>query len=261
MAGACSEPGRMQRFLALVAVATLLWSGSANAQQPPVLVDGNIALSSLVSLAEGHIRSAVDSLETLAATSSAQSASWSAISGPLTEAAKVNVDGVYFFAKPDGTYWTTAGGLQKANVSERDYFKAALAGRSTIGELVVSKSTGRAVAVMAVPVVSGGKVVGMLGASLFLDDLSALLVREMHLGNGVAFFAVDPKVVIALHSDPSNIFVEPSKISPELDAVGRKMIENESGVQTYTYRGKARTMLFVRSKLTNWRFGFGVVHG
>jgi hypothetical protein len=83
----------------------------------------------------------------------------------------------------------------------------------------------------------------------------------MHLGTGVAFFAVDSKMVIALHSDPTNIFVEPSKISPELDAVGRKMIENESGVQTYVYRGKARTMLFVRSKLTGWRFGFGVVHG
>jgi len=250
----------MQRFLALVAVATLLWSGSANAQQPPVQVDGSIALASLVSLAEGHVRSALDSLETLAATANAQSASWSAISAPLAEAAKVNVPGVYFFAKADGTYWTVASGLQTAKVSERDYFKAVLAGRTTVGELVRSKSTGREVAVIAVPVVAGGKVVGMLGASLFLDELSALLVREMNLGSGVAFFAVDPKLVIALHSDPTNIFVEPSKISAELDAVGRKMIENESGVQTYVYRGKTRTMLFVRSKLTGWRFGFGVVH-
>ena len=91
----------MKRFLAYVAIAALLWSGPAKAQQPPVLVDGTIALSSLVSLAEGHIRSAVDSLETLAATSSAQSASWSAISGPLTEAA-VNVPAST--AKTDGTY-------------------------------------------------------------------------------------------------------------------------------------------------------------
>ncbi|HEY8321707.1 MAG TPA: cache domain-containing protein [Candidatus Baltobacteraceae bacterium] len=251
----------MQRFVALVAVAALLWSGSAHAQQPPVLVDGTIALSSLVSLAEGHLGSALDSLQTLAATPTAASASWSAIAGPLAEAAKLNVPGVYFFAKPGGTYWTTASGLQTAKVADRDYFKAAMAGHVTIGELVRSKSTGREVAVISVPIVSGGKVVGMLGASLFLDELSRRLVSEMHLGTGVAFFAVDSKMVIALHSDPTNIFVEPSKISPELDAVGRKMIENESGVQTYVYRGKARTMLFVRSKLTGWRFGFGVVHG
>jgi len=251
----------MQRFAALVAVAALLWSGSAHARQPAVLVDGTIALSSLVSLADGHLGSALDSLQTLAATPAAKSASWGAVAGPLAEAAKLNVAGVSFFAKPDGTYWTTATGLQTASVADRDYFKAAMAGRVTVGELVRSRSTGKEVAVIAVPVLSGGKVVGMLGTSVYLDALSARLASEMHLGAGVAFFAVDPKLVIALHSDPTNIFVEPSKISPELDAVGRKMIENESGVQTYVYRGKTRTMLFVRSKLTGWRFGFGVVHG
>jgi hypothetical protein len=251
----------MQRFLILAAIASLLCSGPVAAQPAPVLVDGNIALSSLVSLAEGHLRSVADSLETLAATPSAKSAAWEAISAPLAEAAKVNVGGVYFFAKPDGTYWTTAGGLQAAKVADRAYFKAALAGKTTIGELVRSRSTGREVAVIALPVMgAGGRVVGVLGASIFLDELSTLLVREMHLGPGVAFFAVDANVVIALHSDPTNIFMEPSKMSPELDAVGRKMIANESGVQTYTYRGKMRTMLFTRSALTNWRFGFGVVH-
>ncbi len=251
----------MKRFLALIALASLALAGPANARQAPVLVDGSIALSSLVSLAEAHLGSVVDSLETLAATPEAKSATWGAIAAPLAAAAKANVPGVYFFAKADGTYWTTAAGLQKATLRERDYFQAALVGKTTIGELVRSKSTGKEVAVIAVPVLgTNGKIVGVLGGSVFLNELSGQLVREMGLGTGVAFFAVDANVVIALHSDPANIFVEPSKISPELDAVGRKMIENESGVQTYVYRGKKRTMLFVRSKLTGWRFGFGVVH-
>ncbi|MDQ2992053.1 MAG: cache domain-containing protein [Candidatus Eremiobacteraeota bacterium] len=197
----------------------------------------------------------------MAATPEAKSADWSAVAAPLTAASKANVPGVYFFAKPDGTYWTTASGLQKATVRDRDYFQAALAGRTTVGELVRSKSTGKEVAVIAIPVRgTNGAVVGVLGGSVFLNELSAQLVREMGLGTGVAFFAVDAKVVIALHSDPTNIVTEPSKISPELDAIGRKMIENELGVQTYVFRGKKRTMLFVRSKLTGWRFGFGIVH-
>ncbi len=251
----------MKRFLAIAALASLALTGPANAQQAPVLVDGTIALSSLVSLAEAHLNSVKDSLETLAATPEARSADWNAIAAPLAAAAKANVPGVYFFAKANGTYWTTAAGLQKATLVDRTYFQSALAGNPTIGELVRSKSTGKESAVIAIPVRGpNGKIVGILGGSVFLNELSGQLVREMGLGSGVAFFAVDSKVVIALHSDPTNIFVEPSKISPELDAVGRKMIENEAGVQTYVYRGKKRTMLFVRSKLTGWRFGFGVVH-
>lgn len=251
----------MKRFLAIVTLASLALTGLANAGQAPVLVDGNIALSSLVSLAEGHMSSVRDSLETLAATPEAKSADWNAIVAPLTAAAKANVPGVYFFAKANGTYWTTAAGLQKVSLLDRAYFRAALAGNATIGELVRSKSTGKESAVIAIPVRgTNGKIVGVLGGSIFLNELSGQLVREMGLGAGVAFFAVDSRVMIALHSDPTNIFTEPSKISPELDAVGRKMIENESGVQTYVYRGKTRTMLFVHSKLTGWRFGFGVVH-
>jgi hypothetical protein len=251
----------VKRLFALFVAVALLASGVARARQASaVRVDGSIALASLVSLAEGHLRAVSDSLGALAATPTAQSADWSAISGPLAAVAKMNVAGVYFFATSDGTYWTTASGRQPVTVADRAYFKAALAGHVTMGELVRSKSTGKEVATIAVPVVgANGKVVGVLGAAVFLDALSALLVREMHLGTGVAFFAVNEKIVIALHSDPTNIFLEPSKMSPELDAVGRKMIENDSGVQTYTYRGKLRTMLFTRSALTGWRFGFGVV--
>jgi methyl-accepting chemotaxis protein len=218
----------MKRFLAVFALASLLCGGQTRAQQSSVQVDGSVALASLVSLADGHLRTVADSLGALAATSSAQSADWHAISAPLAAIAKMNVAGVYFFTKPDGTYWTTTGGLQPVTLSDRAYFKAAMAGHATMGELLRSKSTGREVATIAIPVFgANGKVVGILGGSVFLDQLALLLVREMDLGSGNTFVVTNQNGVVALRSGPG--------------VVGD------------------RPMLFERSKLTGWQFGFGVV--
>jgi hypothetical protein len=133
-------------------------------------------------------------------------------------------------------------------------------GHVSIGDLVTSRSTGRSVAIVAVPITQpGGAVAGLLGASVYLDSLSALVRREMGIGADDIFWAIDGRGIIAVHSDPSNIFVEPSKLSPALKAVGDAMLSREQGTQTYEYRGRMRTIIFRKSALTKWRFGFGVV--
>jgi methyl-accepting chemotaxis protein len=248
----------IRSLAAFLALALLLCAG-ASAQQAPFDVDGSVALASLVSLADNHLRTMVDTLETIAATPEAASGDWAQIKAPLEEAASVNVPAVLYYGRADGTYWTTDRGKQSATLSDRPYFQRALAGQRTVGDLVTSKSTGKAVAVVVVPVVGkNGAVTGLLGGSIYLDKLSTLLATEMHVGPGMLFWAIDPQGKIALHSDTSNIFAEPGKMSPELQRVMADMLAHDRGTDTYTFRGQKRTVIYEKSPLTGWRYGFGV---
>jgi hypothetical protein len=251
----------MIRILAAFLAFSIACVTGAVAQTTTISVDGNVALSSLISLADNHIADMANTLETLAKTPAAASGDWSQIEPSLKEAAAVNVPAVVFYAAADGTYWTVSGGKQTATLSDRAYFKRALAGQRTIGELLASRSTGKAVAIVAIPIVgANGAITGAFGGSIYVDQLSTLLVNEMHVGAGMVFWALDQHGVIALHSDTSNVFVEPAKMSPALQRVTAHMLAHESGQETYAYRGQTRTILYRKSPLTGWTYGFGVTH-
>lgn len=251
----------LQRIVVALVATLLVCSSTAAAQAPAFTVNANVALSSLIAITDGHLQSMANSLETLAATHAAKSAQWNRISGPLARVAQTNVPAVLFFATPNGSDWTLHSGLQKSSISDRPYFRAVMSGAISIGDLIVSRSTARAATVVAVPIVaSNGKVVGLLGASVFLDSLSALIDKEMGLGPNDLFWAIDGHGIIAIHSDTSAIFVDPSKASAELKRVTTTMLAHASGTQTYTFRGRTRTVIYQASKLTHWHYGFGVLH-
>lgn len=247
----------------LVGVLLLLATGKVEAaqEQPSsIVVPGEVALSSLITIADGHLRQTAHALELLAGTDDARSAQWSRIEGPLKEVEKRTVPAVIWFALPDGTYWTTAQGRVEEKLSGRAYFPRLLEGRTVIGELVVSTSTGRSVAIVAVPVKNeDGEVVGILGSSIHLDRLSEQIRQEMGLTEREIFYAFDEEPLLALVWDPDLIFIDPLELGEDVARAFGEMLSREQGVVTYTFRGRERTVLFRRSELTGWRYAFGEV--
>lgn len=223
-------------------------------------VPGSVALHALVSLSDGHLKKLTDVLGMLAGTDAVRSGEWERMRASLVEAARVNVPAVVWFAQPNGTYWTAAQGRAPASLSDRSYFTRALAGRTVIGDLVVSRSTQRNAAIVAVPVRGrDGVVVGVLGASVHLDSLSALLRQELGgLDDALLFFAIDAQPLGALNSDSALIFTEPMRLG---DAGMRRafteMLAGQEGAVTYDFRGSRRTVLYRRSPVTGWWYGFG----
>lgn len=55
---------------------------------------------------------------------------------------------------------------------------------------------------------------------------------------------------LALDWDKSLIFLEPRKLSPDLDHAFGTMLEHSDGMQTYTFRGKPRTVIYRKSPVT-----------
>jgi len=188
-------------------------------------------VSGLTALADSHIKGYVDSLEVLAMTQEVQSGQWEEMEGFLKIVDDAQVGGTVWFALPDGSYYTVELGKTDQNISDRDYFPGLMAGNEVLGPLVLSKSTGKASLVAAVPVVREGKVIGALGASIFLDNLSTRLAAELELANDMVFFATNNEGTVALHSDTELIL----KQNPELP----------------------KSVVFKISPLTGWRFALG----
>lgn len=248
-------------YARLIPILLALFLGIGLARgEPAFTVDGKVALASLIALSDGHLRKMADDLEELAATPEARSGDWERIKPGLARVAQENVPALNWFALPDGSYWSVQEGRAAGNLSGRAYFPRVLTGRTVLGDLVVSKATGRSVAIVAVPVKRpDGTVAGVLGASVYLDQLSARLEKEMALDHTMIFYSFDATPLIGLDWDPHLIFSDPTKLSPDLARAIDRMLTREEGSTRYPFRGKARTVLFRKSPLTGWWYVFGVI--
>lgn len=228
---------------------------------PGFSVDGRVALGSLMALADGHLVKLADSMHLLAATPEAQSADWGKLHEPLARVGALNVAALNWFALPDGSYWSVQEGKAAGNLARRAYFPRVLAGETVIGELVASTATGRSAAIVAVPVPGmDGRITGVLGASVYLDRLSAQLEREMDLDDTMIFFSFDAQPLVGLDWDPGLIFIDPTRLGQEdLSRAFQDMLARTEGVSSYRFRGKHRTVLFRRSPVTGWWYAFGRV--
>jgi len=84
---------------------------------------------------------------------------------------------IYFFAYPDGRYFTSIG--KKGNIGNREYFKEVFkTGKTVFSEPVISKSTGKEIIVCAVPVKRGKLTAGLIAATIRIDDLKNHLAEE-----------------------------------------------------------------------------------
>lgn len=249
--------------LALIAICAPVTAQSGRAQSPAahaVAVPGEVALASLIALSDGYLQKFADSFSLLALTDDARSADWQRIHTPLAVLAARNVDALVWFALPDGDYWSVQQGAS-GNLADRPYFPRLLAGETVIGDLVVSRSTGRSSAIVAVPIRDGSIVVGVLGASVYLDQLSARLDYEMAIGERLIFYSFDDTPLLALEWDPDLIFVDPLSLGPEIREVFEYMMSRDAGTVRYRWANRWRTALFQRSQVTGWWYVVGVIAG
>jgi hypothetical protein len=256
----------------LMLAACVLVSGPMQAQQAspaapaPVepMVSSQVALSGLIALTESQLTARVGTLEALASTDEAKSTQWKQI-GPLLEGLSWIQDSsaVAWFLLPDGSYYATGKGLASGNLKDRPYFPEVMAGRTSVGTLVVSKSTGRDVVVVAVPIKNTkGTVIGALGASIYLDSMSKWLAGALMLPSDLVFYAIDPQGNTALHVKTEHVFEDPASLgSPTLAQAVKTMLAQDHGTVTYDFEGTTRQVMFRASPLTGWKFALGTILG
>jgi HK/GC/Chemotaxis protein-like, sensor domain/Cache domain len=261
---------KIVQTIGMIALLSALSLPAAGAEKKPSVPDQgkvrstemNLLLNSFGALGEGHIEKVLAGLKKLAITNEARSGKWGKMKNALAEFGQSGIQAAaVWFVRPDGSYYTVEKGLVKENLRDRAYFQRLMAGRDVAGELVISKSTGKRVAVVSTPVEKNGKVIGALGVSVSAEGLSRVLDEKMGLPENMFFYALDPKGRTSLHRVSALLFAYPSDMgSKSLAKTVKEMLAEPEGEVSYDFYGK-RTVVFKRFPLTHWVYAVGVITG
>jgi hypothetical protein len=224
--------------------------------------DLRLLLNSFAALGEGHVENVLRGLKIMSVTEEAQSGEWEKMRGMLDEFDRSGIKAAcVWFVRPDGSYYSVEKGLTGLNLRDREYFPRLMAGEEIAGELVLSKSTGKRTDIVAVPIKKNGKVIGALGTSLAVEDISRMLDEKMGLPENMFFYALDQKGQTSLHRISALLFAYPSDMgSKSLAKTVGEMLARPEGELTYDFYGE-RSVVFKKFPLTGWVYAVGIVTG
>jgi hypothetical protein len=215
-------------------------------------------LNTFAALGEAQIEAGLDALKLLSGTEEVQSGEWERMRSLLGEFRRsgMKASGVWF-ASTDGSYYTLEKGLTDQTLKKGLFFPRLMAGGQASGDVVISISTGKRSATLAVPVSRNEEVIGALGLSLDLEEMSRVLDEKMRLPDDLIFYALDAKGRTALYRSSALFFRYPSDLgSKRLEEKIVEMLTKPEGLITYDFHGE-RTVLFRKSSLTGWIFALG----
>ncbi len=230
-----------------------------NSDETPQQVDARIGLHGVRALAEWRLRDVGDMLSLIVDTDQVKTGIWDKMIELLQSLAATDIPAnAIWFVRRDGFYYTVEKGFTGLNLSDRPYFPLLMAGQSVIGTLVISRSTGKRSVIIAEPVRLGNLVIGGVGVSYSVDQLSLEIDQTMQLPPAAVFYALDMNGQTALHRDATLMFEYPSDMgSDSLKTAVAKMLSEASGTVEYIFRDMHKTVLFERSSVLGWVFALG----
>ena len=167
--------------------------------------------------------------------------------------AVVTPDGMAHYVKGD----------EVTDLSDREYFKQAMNGKSSISDVIISKVTGQPVMMEAAPIIEGTQVIGVL---LGRRDGSKLLdVFELVSDEEVYYFILGPDSTFYAHPDTSYV-TEARNPLAEIDTDSslknfglevKRLGLGTHGVAKYELNGERRFTALAPIPETDWTLGIG----
>lgn len=235
----------------------------AGAGEAGFSVSATAALAAYQAYVEQYLSSVLATLKIVAESQEARSGKWDVVKPLITGVAvDVPAQAAVWYALPDGSYSTAEKGASGESLKDRDYFPALMSGKTVLGSLVVSKSTGHRSVIVAAPVTEGAITIAAVGASVRARLLSRLVEEATAMPPDLILYTLDPAGRTVLHRDPDKMFEYPSEQGdPGLRNAVTEMLSHPFGSLTYSYGGKERDAVFSASRLTGWKFVLVKVRG
>ena len=105
------------------------------------------------------------------------------------------------------------------------------------------------------PIVEEGRVVGGIGASLFLDQVAEEIGLMLRLRSDREYFALAPNGQTTLHEKAGRGFLDPREQgSATLTNAVNEMLATDAGETTYLFDGLKKKAIYRTSPLTHWTF-------
>ncbi len=148
------------------------------------------------------------------------------------------------------------------NISDTDYFKAAMAGQVYVTDAFVSEYTQSTVFVVSAPVYYQSDIVGVIAGSYTLEYLESLfLTFSMEEGNSYIFDRdgnVIMSDVVAASGDSGNMLSTTSLNSDQKARLLNDFANRTPGLFTYTLNDETRMAAYAPLEINNWMVLYSV---
>jgi methyl-accepting chemotaxis protein len=141
--------------------------------------------------------------------------------------------------------------IGKLNMSDRAYFKSALAGKAAVSEPVLSRRSGKPVVVIAVPVFAGTTVRGVIFNVIELSSYSERLVAPLRILDTGYAFLFDLNGQVLAHPDAAKIM----KFKLQDVAWGQRILAARDGQISYSFGDTDKIVIFHTSAKLGWGIG------
>jgi len=163
------------------------------------------------------------------------------------------------YIDPTGHSTNTVG--ESRNLADRDYFKAAKEGKTTIGQPIVSQVDGKMIVVIATPILKDGVFAGCLGGSVDLDSI-VTLVNEIKAGKTGYAYAIQNNGLVIFHPQKDLVLkanlLKDANTGPTLKKLAENMVKAEQGVAQYSQNGQDKYLAYTPIPGTTWSLGVNV---
>lgn len=174
---------------------------------------------------------------------------------PILTAAR-NTNQVYdalVFADSTGNSWASDGAV--TSVADRPFFKHVMQGETFIADPSISRGTGHLISVVAVPVKSEGKVVGVLFGPVSMEKFSKKVLDIKVAQTGYAYIMQEDGVVI-IHPDKEIAMKQngltDTNLPQTLRTLNERIVKGETGVASYQYSGIEKFVSFAPIPGVKW---------
>jgi methyl-accepting chemotaxis protein len=138
------------------------------------------------------------------------------------------------------------------DLSERDYFKTAIAGEANISQMFTNKSSGSVDLALAAPVSdAAGKVAGICAITVKTTAITDVMAKYS-LGNGGYFAIVDETGLFILHPNKDKVMKANINATPGLEDVARKGLAGETGFGDCTLQGVQKVAGYTTVPSVGW---------
>ena len=154
-------------------------------------------------------------------------------------------------------YASSMGEQQKMDLSERHYFQVAKTGKLSLGDVVISKTSGKPVTIIGAPIKDPdtGRTLAVMVVSINIDFLIQRISGFKVGETGYAWMVNDQGFFIS-HPNPQIILKENIKQMQGMEQVTSLMLAGKDGVVGYTYKGVVKTCGYAPVPSTGWALAF-----
>jgi len=145
------------------------------------------------------------------------------------------------------------GGKTKGiDLSERDYIKAAISGKATVGSVVVSKNSGNIIMTFGAPIYSkSNQVVGAVGSVMNIAFL-ADKISGTKMGKTGYGYVIDKSGVMIAHPNKDLILKMDATKTEGMEAFAAKMVAGQTGADPYVFKGVKKVAGFAPVPASGW---------